>query len=54
MLVPILFALSDMSVIAISAISAAFAVSFPRLLRRLAEKLVVNSMYSLALMPAVR
>ena len=43
MLVPILFALSDISVIAISATSAALAVSLPRLLSRLAEKLVVSS-----------
>ena len=43
MLVPILFELSDISVIAISATSAALAVSLPRLLSRLAEKPVVSS-----------
>ena len=47
-------ALSDISCIAISAISAALAVSPAILCKRLAEKLVVSSMYSLALMPAVR
>ena len=53
MLLPILFALSDISVMAISAISADFDVSFARELNRLAEKLVVSSMYSFALIPAV-
>ena len=53
MLFPILLALSDISVMAISAISADFDVSFARELNRLAEKLVVSYMYSLALIPAV-
>ena len=53
MLVPILLALSDISVIAISATSAALDVSLLKLDKRLAEKLVVNSMYSFALIPAV-
>ena len=50
---PILLALSDISVIAISAASAAFDVLLLKLDNRLAEKLVVNSMYSFALIPAV-
>ena len=53
MLVPILLALSDISVMAISATSADFDVSFARELSRLAEKLVVSSIYSFALIPAV-
>lgn len=51
--VPILLALSDISVIAISAYFAAFSVSPPRDWIRLAEKPVTVSMYSLAEMPAV-
>ena len=51
--VPILLALSDISVIAISAYFAAFSVSPPRDWIRLAEKPVTVSMYSLAESPAV-
>ena len=50
---PILFALSDISVIAMFAYSAAFSVSPPREEIRLAEKPVTVSMYSLAESPAV-
>ena len=51
--VPILFALSDISRIAVSAYFAAFSVSPPRDCSRLAEKPVTVSMYSLADSPAV-
>ena len=54
MSVPILLALSDISVMAMSEILAASSVLPPRLCSRLAAKLVVSSMYWLALMPAVR
>ena len=54
MSVPILLALSDMSTMAISPSSAAFAVSPPSELISEAEKLVTCSIYWLALMPAVR
>ena len=50
---PILFTLSDISVMAISAICAACSVSPPRLCSREAEKLVTVVMYSLADNPAV-
>ena len=53
MLVPILFALSDMSVMAISATSAAAFVSPERLCNNDAEKLVTFCIYSLADIPAV-
>ena len=53
MLVPILFALSDISIIAMSAYSAAFAVSPPSDCKRLALKLVTCCMYSFADIPAV-
>ena len=53
MSVPILLALSDISVIAWSAFAAAAAVSPPSDCSRDAEKLVTVSMYSLALSPAV-
>ena len=53
MLVPILLALSDISVMARSAFSAAAAVSLSRLCSKDAEKLVTVSMYSLAERPAV-
>ena len=51
--VPILLALSDISVMAWSAFSAAAFVSPPKDCSRDAEKLVTVSMYSLALSPAV-
>ena len=51
--VPILLALSDMSVIARFAFSAAAAVSPPRLCNRDAEKLVTVFIYSFADIPAV-
>ena len=50
---PILFALSDISVIAVFANSAAFAVSPPKEEIKLAENDVTFSMYSLADTPAV-
>ena len=53
MLVPILLALSAMSVMAWSAFCAAASVSPSRLWSKDAEKLVTVFMYSLALMPAV-
>ncbi len=53
MSVPILLALSAMSVMAWSATWAAFSVSPPSPWRRLAEKLVTVSMYALAERPAV-
>ena len=53
MLVPILLALSLMSVIAISAYFAADSVSPPRDCNKDAEKLVTVLMYSLADSPAV-
>ena len=53
MSVPNLFALSAMSIIAISATSAALAVSPPKLLKSDAEKLVTCDIYSLADRPAV-
>ncbi len=54
MLVPKVFALSAMSVMARSAYAAAATVSLPKDEIRLAEKLVTVSMYSLADSPAVR
>ena len=51
--VPILLALSDMSVIAMFAYSTAAAVSPPRLCKREAANDVDISMYWFALMPAV-
>ena len=54
MSLPNLLTLSDMSVTAMLAISAAFAVSPPRPWSRRAEKLVTVCMYSLAESPAVR
>ena len=53
MSVPILFALSDISVIATFAFSAAAAVSLFMLASSDAEKLVTVSMYSFAGIPAV-
>ena len=53
MSVPILFALSDISVIAKFALSAAALVSPPRDCKRDAEKLVTVSIYSFADRPAV-
>ena len=50
---PILLTLSLMSVMAVFAASAAFAVSPPRPCMSLAEKLVACSMYSFADSPAV-
>ena len=54
MLVPILFALSLMSIIARLPSSAAWAVSPPNEEIRLAEKLVICCMYVFASTPAVR
>ena len=51
--VPSLFALSLMSVIAVSAYFTAASVSPPRDCKRLAEKLVTVSIYALADSPAV-
>ena len=53
MSVPILLALSDMSVIAMSALSAAASVSLPRDCSSAAENDVTVSMYALADSPAV-